>query len=116
MQLRGTYIKRNAFPQLPWGTIENPQTIKTADGSLLLIDGWYKYGRKIHYTADVVMGMTWALSCGFSGVLPYLYPAFFIAMIAHRYQRDDHRCAKKYGKDWDLYCKVVPYKFIPYLY
>jgi len=116
MQLRGTYIKRKTFPQLPWGTLINPRYIKTSTGELLLIDGWYKYGRKIHYTADTTMAITWALSCGFGGILPFLYPAFFTAMIIHRYHRDVKRCSKKYGADWDQYCKTVPYKFIPYIY
>lgn len=116
MQLRNTFIKRNTFPQLPWGTLKNPKYIQTKTGDALLTDGWYKYGRKIHYTADTVMAITWGLSCGFSGVLPYLYPLFFIAMITHRYRRDMKRCAKKYGADWDRYCKQVPYKFIPFIY
>ncbi|PIS00336.1 MAG: delta(24(24(1)))-sterol reductase [Chlamydiae bacterium CG10_big_fil_rev_8_21_14_0_10_35_9] len=116
MQLRGTYIKRKTFPQLPWGTLKDPKYIKTSDGGALLIDGWYRYGRKIHYTADTLMAITWGLSCGFSGILPYLYPVFFALMITHRYQRDVYRCSKKYGSDWDRYCKAVPYKFIPYVY
>ncbi len=116
MQQRGTFIKRKAFPQLPWGTLKNPKHIKTKSGSLLLTDGWYRYGRKIHYTADTVMAMTWGFSCGFSDFLPYLYPIFFIGMITHRYTRDMERCAKKYGADWSMYCKTVKYKFIPFIY
>ena len=26
------------------------------------------------------------------------------------------RCSKKYGKDWDKYCSIVKYKFIPGIY
>ena len=40
MQQVGTYIPRNTFPQLPWGTLKNPKYIKTTHGSLLLISGW----------------------------------------------------------------------------
>tara|TARA_R110002126_G_scaffold239409_1_gene382634 strand:+ start:60484 stop:61782 length:1299 start_codon:yes stop_codon:yes gene_type:complete len=116
MQQRGTFVQRKAFPQLPWGTLKNPTYIKTASGSMLLTDGWYRFGRKIHYTADIFMAMTWALSCGFSSFLPYLYPLFFISMISHRYTRDMERCAQKYGADWDVYCKTVKYTFIPYIY
>ncbi|MCH9614763.1 MAG: Delta(14)-sterol reductase [Chlamydiia bacterium] len=116
MQLRGTFVERRTFPQLPWGTLKNPKYIETESGSKLLVDGWYRYARKIHYTADSTMALSWALSCGVGGILPYLYPAFFITMIAHRYHRDKARCAKKYGKDWERYTEKVPYKFIPYIY
>lgn len=113
MGLRGTFIKRKSFPQLPWGTLENPKYLTTECGSLLLIDGWWKYARKIHYASDSVMAFIWAMSCGFSGILPYFYPVFFFGMIMHRYQRDTERCARKYGKDWEKYTKIVKYAFIP---
>jgi Delta24(24(1))-sterol reductase len=116
MQQRGTFVKRKAFPQLPWGTLKNPKYIKTASGSMLLTDGWYRHTRKIHYAADTLMALTWGLSCGFSSFLPYLYFIFFFGMITHRYTRDMDRCAKKYGQDWDRYCKTVKYKFIPFIY
>ncbi len=32
MQIAGTYIPRNTFPQLPWGTLKNPSYIKTEQG------------------------------------------------------------------------------------
>lgn len=113
MMREGTFVKRWTFPQLPWGTLDNPKTLKTKRGTELLIDGWYRYARKIHYTADLVMALVWGLSCGFTHVLPYFYPVFFLVMITHRCIRDFERCARKYGKDWDEYCRIVPYKFIP---
>lgn len=116
MQLKGTYVPRKAFPQLPWGTLKKPQYLQTKNGGTLLIDGWWRYARKIHYTCDIVMSFTWALCCGFSGILPYFYPLFFLGMIIHRYRRDSVRCAKKYGKDWEEYCKRVPYVFIPFVF
>ena len=66
---RGTFQDRKTFPQLPWGTIQNPEFIETESGDSILVDGWCtsnlrihvahaeikadKYARKIHYTADV---------------------------------------------------------------
>ena len=114
-QLKGTYVKRFAFPQLPWGTIENPKYLKTESGSYLLTDGWWQYARKIHYTCDIIMAFIWGLSCGFSGILPFYYPIFFSIMILHRYTRDTARCKLKYGKDWDKYCEIVKYAFIPFV-
>lgn len=113
MMERGTYIKRRAFPQLPWGTLQNPRFVATAHGSKLLTDGWWRYARKIHYSADVVMALSWGLVCGFDHYLPYFYVTFFVLMIAHRAHRDIQRCRAKYGADWDRYCDEVPYLFVP---
>ncbi|GAB1518399.1 C-24(28) sterol reductase [Rhizoctonia solani] len=46
MQTQGTYNPRWAFPQLPYGTIENPTFIVTAHGNKLLTSGWWAYARK----------------------------------------------------------------------
>ncbi|PHH56842.1 delta(24(24(1)))-sterol reductase [Coxiella burnetii] len=116
MQERGTYVKRKAFPQLPWGTLKNPTYFQTKHGSLLLTDGWWRYARKIHYTADIVMALSWGLICGFNHFLPYFYVIFFVGMIAHRARRDINRCRQKYGEDWDHYCKKVPWLFIPFIF
>ncbi len=114
MQQQGIDIARNAFPQVPWNVIKNPQYLKTACGSPLLIDGYWKYCRKPAYTADICMATLWGLSCyQWPGVLPYFYPIFFFCMIIHRYTRDMARCQEKYGKDWKTYCERVPYAFIP---
>lgn len=32
------------------------------------------------------------------------------------FARDEHSCKQKYGLAWDQYCKIVPYRFIPYVY
>lgn len=113
MKIKGTYVKRYTIPQLPWGTLENPKFMKTEAGDPILIDGWWQYARKIHYTADITMATIWGLSCGFGGILPYYYPIFFTLMIRHRSYRDFDRCSKKYKKDWEEYCRKVPYVWIP---
>eukprot|EP01012_Entosiphon_sulcatum_P025037 TRINITY_DN3029_c0_g1_i1.p1 TRINITY_DN3029_c0_g1~~TRINITY_DN3029_c0_g1_i1.p1 ORF type:complete len:481 (+),score=102.93 TRINITY_DN3029_c0_g1_i1:27-1445(+) len=116
MQLRGTYIPRNTFPQLPWGTLHNPKYIKTKNGGTLLTDGWWGIARKIHYTADLYMALSWGMICGFNVFLPFFYFCFFLGVLTHRVTRDMERCAKKYGDDWKEYCRRVPYIFIPYVY
>ncbi|GAA97491.1 hypothetical protein E5Q_04169 [Mixia osmundae IAM 14324] len=113
MQQDGTYRPRNTFPQLPWGTLKDPKYIQTAYGSKLLIDGWWAYARKPNYTADLVQSFTWAVCAGFGSPLPYFYPVFFLAVLTHRVSRDFERCHRKYGADWEEYCRIVPAKFIP---
>lgn len=51
MEQNGSFMTRNAFPQLPWGHIKNPSYIKTEHGNLLLTSGWWGICRKPHYTA-----------------------------------------------------------------
>ena len=46
MQTQGITTYRKTFPQLPWGTLENPSYIQTAHGNRLLTDGWWRYSRK----------------------------------------------------------------------
>ena len=112
-QLNGSYVKRKTFPQLPWGTLEPPRYLNTKVGSRLLVDGWWRYARKIRYTADALMALSWGLICGFDSFLPYFYVMFFVVMILHRAHRDIARCKRKYGADWDRYTKEVPYLFVP---
>ncbi|KAG6014670.1 hypothetical protein E4U43_006286 [Claviceps pusilla] len=112
---RGKLVTRNTFPQVPWQTLHNPKTIETPQGAIL-IDGWYSYARKIHYTADVWFSVSWGLITGFKSPFPWFYPVFFCCMIAHRAARDIHRCRNKYGEHWLEYERKVPYLFIPYVF
>merc|ERR1711939_1103932 len=114
-QQTGTLIPRNAFPAVPGKYIENPKVMETPHGKLLL-DGWWAVLRKPNYTSDNIQAWIWGLSAGTNSVIPYWYPFFHAVMLLHRSHRDDQKCARKYGKYWDEYCKQVPYKFIPYIY
>lgn len=116
MQQRGTYVERNTFPQLPWGTIKNPTFIKTKHGNKLLTGGWWGWARKIHYTADLVMALSWGLITGFDSYIPYFYVTFFVVVLVHRVTRDHIHCKEKYGADFDEYCRQVPYVFIPFIF
>ncbi|KAF7719273.1 Ergosterol biosynthesis ERG4/ERG24 family protein [Penicillium ucsense] len=115
-QERGTMVNRKSFPQLPWQTVENPKTLTAADGSKILIDGWYGKARKIHYTCDLYFALNWGLITGFSSPFPWFYPVFFACMISHRALRDIQRCRIKYGETWTEYEKRVPYLFVPYVF
>ncbi|KAK5114625.1 hypothetical protein LTR62_002197 [Meristemomyces frigidus] len=112
---RGYQTERKSFPTLPWKEVKNPQKIETESGDAILVDGWYKYARKIHYTCDVYFATTWGLITGFKSPFPWFYPVFFIAMIIHRAFRDIQRCREKYGDAWLEYERRTPYLFIPYV-
>ncbi|KIJ65555.1 hypothetical protein HYDPIDRAFT_110664 [Hydnomerulius pinastri MD-312] len=116
MQTQGINTFRNTFPQLPWGTLKNPEFIQTAHGNRLLVSGWWRYSRKPNYVADWVMSFSWGVIIGGATIIPYFYSVFFITVLIHRCGRDFERCSVKYGKDWERYCAIVKYKFIPGVY
>lgn len=111
-----TYVPRWSFPYFPHSEIKNPTFIQTKHGNKLLTSGWWAYARKINYTADWIQSCTWGLSAGLHTPITLFYPLFFLGVLIHRCGRDFDKCARKYGEDWEKYCKVVKYKFIPGVY
>jgi delta14-sterol reductase/lamin-B receptor len=89
------------------------KVLNTQRGTALLLSGWWGLARKINYTGDWIMGLSWCLLCGFDSIVPYYYAIYFAILLWHRSIRDDHLCQQKYGNDWETYKKLVPYKFIP---
>jgi len=106
-------LKIGYFPVFKNAQINDAKYIKTENGSKLLIDGYWKFGRKLHYTCDILMALSWGMITGFNDILPYWYCIFFTIFIVHRYKRDEIRCNNKYGKYWKKYKETVPYVFIP---
>jgi len=97
-------------------SVKHLKFISTAQGSELLTSGWWGLSRHINYLGDILMSLSWCLPCGFEHIIPYFYSIYFIILLIHRQSRDDHKCHKKYGKDWDHYCSLVPWRIVPYLY
>ncbi|KAL1691151.1 ergosterol biosynthesis ERG4/ERG24 [Schizophyllum commune] len=88
----------------------------SAYSNKLLTSGFWAYSRKPNYVADWIQSFTWGAIVGTASIIPYFYSVFFIVVLIHRCGRDFERCSRKYGEDWERYCKAVPYKFIPYVY
>jgi 7-dehydrocholesterol reductase len=91
---------------------------KTSSGetreSLLLLDGYWAISRHFHYLPEILAALSWGLPALNTALVgPYFYVIFLTILLTDRAFRDDDRCKKKYGKDWDLYCAYVPYKIIP---
>ncbi|KAJ1033803.1 hypothetical protein NDA16_000013 [Ustilago loliicola] len=120
VNLIGYYIFREANSeknQFRNGT--NPKNLKymtTASGRKLLTSGWWGRSRHPNYLGDWIMAWAWSLPCGFATPIPYFYVAYFAVLLVHRQLRDDEACQKKYGKDWDKYCKLVRSRIIPGIY
>jgi len=92
----------------------------TADGkthkSLLLTSGWWGLSRHFNYVGDLMLSSAYGFSCGFGGLLPHFYTIYMVILLVHRTFRDESRCSGKYGKYWKEYCKVVPYRILPYVF
>ncbi|KAF2230952.1 Delta(14)-sterol reductase [Viridothelium virens] len=53
---------------------------------------------------------------GWGMIFTYFYMLYFAVLLLHRERRDEEKCRRKYGKDWDRYCEKVRYRIIPYVY
>eukprot|EP00667_Euglena_gracilis_P010913 EG_transcript_11118 len=93
--------------------VRHLRSLQTQRGTRLLISGWWGLARKINYTGDWLVGLSWCLLCGFGSVVPYFYAIYFFALLLTRALRDNRACALKYGDDWKRYTELVPYMFIP---
>ena len=76
---------------------------KPADGSVL---GGTSMGTQI--VQDEARG--WGM------VITYFYIVYFAVLLIHREMRDEEKCVRKYGKDWDEYKKRVPWRILPGIY
>ena len=85
-------------------------------GGRLLISGFWGIGRKLNYTGELIIYLSFTLLCGFSSPVPYLLPAWLAGLLVHRAWRDDYRCRAKYGELWETYCRQVKFRMVPFIY
>lgn len=115
--------------------------IQTHTGSKLLTSGWWGQARHINYLGDWIMSWAYCLPTLLAGYkltpsiltpgtrlvttdgmvgaavpITYFYLLYFAILLIHRQGRDEEKCRRKYGKDWDEYCKKVPCKIVPGVY
>jgi len=95
-------------------------TFKTSDGktheSLLLCSGWWGWARQANYLGDLIISYSMCAVCGVNNLLPWYYAIFMTILLLHRINRNEMRSRGKYGKDWEAYCKKVPWKLLPGIY
>ncbi|XP_075719500.1 delta(14)-sterol reductase LBR [Rhinoderma darwinii] len=114
---RSANTQKNAFRKNPGDPrLSYLKSIATSCGSKLLTSGWWGLVRHPNYLGDIIMAWAWCLPCGFNDVLPYFYGFFLTGLLIHRVSRVEHQCRVKYGRDWDKYCHLVPYRILPYVY
>jgi len=53
---------------------------------------------------------------GWGMIFTYFFIVYFAILLIHRERRDEEKCKKKYGKDWDRYVELVPWRIIPGIY
>jgi len=115
--------------------------LETASGSRLLTSGWWGTARHINYLGDWIMSWAYCLPTLMAGYklvpsiiypgtnvvstegvagaaipITYFYMLYFAILLIHREGRDEEKCRRKYGKDWEEYCRLVKWKIIPYVY
>jgi len=92
----------------------------TSDGiyheNLLLYSGWWGVSRHFQYIFELALALSWCLPAMFTYLMPYTYFFYLTILLFHRAGRDEVRCAAKYGDDWKQYCKLVPWRIIPFLF
>ena len=111
---RAANSQKDAFrrdPQAP--DVAHLKFLHTKRGTRLLVSGWWGLARKINYTGDWLVTLSWCLLCGFKSPVPYFQALYFAILLVHRAIRDDAECEKKYGEDWQRYKQLVPYMFVP---
>ncbi|KAL7531411.1 hypothetical protein ACHAXR_009273 [Thalassiosira sp. AJA248-18] len=114
MIFRGANGQKDSFRRDPNSPeVSHLTFLQTQRGTKLLTSGWWGMARKINYTGDWIMGLSWCMVCGFESIVPYYYAIYFAILLVHRSIRDDHMCQEKYGDDWAKYKAIVPYRFIP---
>jgi Delta14-sterol reductase len=53
---------------------------------------------------------------GWAILFTYFYIIYFAILLIHRDRRDDEKCHRKYGADWEKYKKVVKWRIVPGIY
>ncbi|XAR64630.1 Delta(14)-sterol reductase [Bertholletia excelsa] len=111
---RGANKQKHVFKKNPkapiWG--RPPKVI----GGKLLASGYWGIARHCNYLGDMLVAVSFSLPCGISSPIPYFYPIYLLILLIWRERRDEARCAQKYKDVWAEYCKLVPWRILPYIY
>ena len=143
---RGANNQKNRFRTNPNDPrVKHLKFIQTASGSRLMTSGWWGLARHINYLGDWVMSWAYCLPTGVAGyvmietenpatgsvqkqavqtpeakgwgtIFTYFFMLYFGILLIHREIRDEEKCKKKYGADWDRYTSLVRSRIVPGIY
>ncbi|KAJ3331217.1 hypothetical protein HDU76_003765 [Blyttiomyces sp. JEL0837] len=91
-------------------------------GTRIVVSGFWGLARHVNYMGEIIQGIALAIP-GFLvtgswilALIPWIYPIYYIGLFIPRERDDNEICRKKYGKNWETYEKMVPYRIVPFLY
>mmetsp|Transcript_38593 Transcript_38593/g.82341 ORF Transcript_38593/g.82341 Transcript_38593/m.82341 type:complete len:540 (-) Transcript_38593:53-1672(-) len=97
-------------------TIVDRETGKASQKtSLLLASGFWGMARHFQYFFELTAAYSWCILANpvKNGVLVMFYAVFLTFLLVDRAKRDTEKCRLKYGKYYEEYCDLVPYKIVP---
>jgi delta14-sterol reductase len=143
---RGANNQKSRFRTNPGDPrVKHLKYIQTSTGSKLITSGWWGYARHINYLGDWVMSWAYCLPTGVAGyaivehtnqgtgdvqrqavstpetrgwgiIFTYFFMLYFGILLIHRERRDEEKCKRKYGADWDRYTSLVRSRIVPGVY
>jgi len=110
--------KKPTFIKATYTTIDRKTGESCQKTSLLLASGFWGVARHFQYFFELTAAWSWCLLANpfQNGVLVLGYAAFLTYLLIDRAERDSKKCHLKYGKYYEEYCLLVPYKILPGIY
>eukprot|EP00804_Cyclotella_cryptica_P020693 CCRYP_003487-RA/>CCRYP_003487-RA protein AED:0.34 eAED:0.34 QI:217/1/1/1/0/0/2/206/530 len=96
-------------------TVDRKTGQVTEKTSLLLASGFWGMARHFQYFFELTAAYSWCFLANpvQNGVFVMFYAVFLTGLLVDRAKRDTDKCRLKYGKYYEEYCDLVPYKIIP---
>lgn len=106
------------FIEAEYTVVDRKTGEETKKKSLLLASGFWGVARHFQYFFELTAAWSWCFLANplVNGVIPLFYAVFLTYLLIDRANRDSKKCRLKYGKHYEEYCKLVPYKILPGIY
>ena len=110
--------KKPSFIKASYTIIDRKTGETSQKTSLLLASGFWGVARHFQYFFELTAAWSWCLLANpfQNGILVLCYATFLTYLLIDRAERDSKKCHLKYGKYYEEYCQLVPYKILPGVY